>query len=129
MNDGVLPICLAECDPLAPACPTPDNLCLPQPSDEGFQCVINTSGDMTPYGSPCEYNNSCNQGLLCVAAELVPDPMCAAGGLDRCCSEVCDLSGPNNCAGMAGGQECIAYYDPAMTPPGYENVGVCGVPN
>jgi hypothetical protein len=128
VNDGVLPICLFECDPLSAVCPNPDNLCLPAPSGEGFQCVINASGDDNPPGSGCQYNNSCNQGLLCIDSALVPQPECAMSGLDRCCTEVCSLSGPNNCGAASLGAECVPYFDPMATPPNYEDVGVCALP-
>ena len=127
-NNGTLPICLPECDPLSPACPNSDNLCIPNPGEPGFVCVLDASGGMSPYGAPCqgpnEDDNSCNLGLVCILAEAVPAPECT--GAPGCCSTICDTSEPNTCPGAAGGQECVPFYDDNV--PGYENVGVCAIP-
>jgi hypothetical protein len=123
-NNGTLPICLPECDPLSPACPNPDNLCLPSPDDLGFICVLNASQDMAPYGTPCQYANSCNHNLLCISSDAVPEASCA--GATSCCSPICDTTQPNTCPGT--GQECIAWWEAGTAPPNYETIGVCAVP-
>lgn len=91
--------------------------------DEGasFECVLDASGEMGAYGDPCENFNTCDPGLACLNPEYVPD--CKAGG---CCSPFCDTSEANTCPG--DGQKCIAWFEEGMAPPGYETVGVCGVP-
>ena len=114
--DGAL--CLPGCDPLAQDCPG-DDLCLP--AGDGWHCVLDASGEAGAFGDPCEYTNACDAGLLCLYSEYVPD--CQAGG---CCSPLCDIEAPNSCPG--DGQVCIPWYEEGMAPPGYEKVGVCGVP-
>ena len=118
VNDGVLILCLPSCDPLLQDCPG-DDLCLPL--GDVFGCVLDASGEMGAYGDPCEYANACDPGLVCLNPEYVPD--CMAGG---CCSPLCEVTAPNMCPG--DGQECIAWYEEGMAPPGYEDVGVCGIP-
>lgn len=125
-NDGVLPLCLPSCDPLSAGadCPNERNVCIADPGGLGFVCVLNASGDMAPYGTECQYVNSCNQGLFCAAAEAVPG--CA--GSQGCCSEFCDVNQPNTCSGMGGGQECVPWFAMGDAPPGYEDVGGCAIP-
>ena len=60
-------------------------------------------------------------GLVCLNPEYVPD--CQAGG---CCSPFCDTKEANDCPGQ--GQDCIPWWEEGMAPPGYETVGVCGIP-
>ena len=125
-NNGTLPICLPKCDPLAVSCPKSTDLCIPNPGEPGFVCVLDASGGMAPYGTPCngpnEDDNSCNQGLICIPTDAVPESSCQ--GSPGCCSPLCDLGQPNNCPGT--GQECIAWFNPPV--PGYEDVGICTIP-
>jgi hypothetical protein len=118
VNDGVLILCLPGCDPLLQDCDG-DDLCLPL--GESFGCVLVASGEEGQYGDPCEYANACDPGLVCLNPEYVPD--CQAGG---CCSPFCDTSEANECPGQ--GQDCIPWWEEGMAPPGYETVGVCGIP-
>jgi hypothetical protein len=118
-NDGVLPICLPTCDPLAQDCENTDNLCLPTPASDGYYCVLDASQQMAPYGAPCSYLNGCNTGLLCVDPAGVPEPECASAW--GCCSPMCSLAAAEPCPGA--GQTCEPVFDPQ--PPGYEDVGVC----
>ena len=122
-NEGALPLCLPNCDPLAQDCDN-GNLCIPSNSEAGYVCVLDASGGMGPYGTPCMYANSCNAGLLCITPEAVPEPDCASAS--GCCSPYCDLDAANACPGT--GQQCEALYEEGMAPPGYENVGICAVP-
>lgn len=121
-NDGVLPVCLPSCDPLAPACPNPDDVCVPPFNDEDdWVCIFNSSEGLGMVGAACWGANSCNGGLLCVPAEQVPQ--CEG---ERCCSEVCDTLDTNfSCA--IEGQTCAPFYEPGAGPPQLANVGVCGV--
>ena len=125
-NNGVLPLCLATCDPLSGGgdCPNTDNLCISDPGGQGFVCVLDASGGMGTYGTECQYANSCNQGLFCAAADAVPNCQGAQG----CCSEFCDVNEANMCSGAAMGQECVPWYEEGMAPPGYEHVGGCAIP-
>jgi hypothetical protein len=112
-------ICLPSCDPLTQDCPGTNSLCLPAPGGDEYICMLDGSGDMAPYGTPCNYTNSCNAGLVCVDATAVPELACetAAG----CCSPMCSISAGLPCPGL--GQSCEPVFDPQ--PPGYEDVGVC----
>jgi hypothetical protein len=126
-NDGVLPLCLTKCDPLAQDCPNDANVCVQLPDASAFVCWLDASGMEGQHGDPCEYVNVCDAGLFCANADAVPDCMGSIG----CCSTFCDVSDPNasaNCPGAAGGEMCVSYFDMGMAPPGYENVGGCIIP-
>ena len=76
------------------------------------------------YGDPCAYVNVCDYGLFCASPEGVPD----CDNADGCCSSYCNITEPNTCPGMAGGQECVPWYTEGMAPPGQENIGACAIP-
>ncbi|WAS89663.1 ribulose phosphate epimerase [Nannocystis punicea] len=120
-NEGVLNLCLPQCDPLLQNCMGND-LCLPNPDDEGFVCVLDASGDTGVAFDPCEYANACDKGLVCqdpgFASECDPSAL-------GCCLPYCDVTEPD-CPGA--GQDCIQWYEPGTAPPGLENVGLCGIP-
>ena len=117
VNDGVLILCLPDCDPLLQDCPG-DDLCIP--NGENFICVLDASGEAGLYGDPCEYANACKPGLYCLNPEYVEG--CQAAG---CCTPFCDLK-DFTCPG--GTQDCIPWYEEGMAPPGKEDVGICGIP-
>ncbi|MDC0719673.1 hypothetical protein [Nannocystis bainbridge] len=122
VNDGVLILCLPMCDPLLQNC-TGTDLCIPNPMDpNSFICVLDASGDAGQEFTPCEYANACDAGFYCLNPELATecDPM-ALG----CCLAFCDISAPE-CAGANA--DCLPWYEEGMAPPGFENVGVCGLP-
>jgi hypothetical protein len=123
-NQGVLPLCLSLCDPLAGGadCPNPDNLCIEAPSGGSFVCIPADYGGPGAYGSDCS-SSGCAQGLFCASGEAVPG--CQS---NACCSEYCDLGQPNTCMGKDGGQVCVPWYEMGMAPPGYEQVGACAIP-
>jgi hypothetical protein len=118
-GEGTLILCLAHCDPLAQDCNREEGC---WGVHDQFVCAPDASGGMGAYGDPCESINVCDPGLFCAPAGAVPD--CASSG---CCSPYCALDQPNTCPGE--GQECLAAFDPSLTPPGYENVGLCAVPS
>ncbi|MEM7157469.1 MAG: ribulose phosphate epimerase [Myxococcota bacterium] len=116
---GPLALCLPTCDPLAQDCGEGQG-CYPVSGD--WTCAPHASeGEgLGGQGSPCQYVNSCNPGLMCSVFEDVlgcEDP--------PCCTEVCPLDMPM-CEGEEQGVECVPWDD--NPPPGYENVGVCAVP-
>jgi len=127
-NDGNLPLCLLDCDPLLQDC-GPEQLCLASPNANGFVCIL----DSLPfsdggYGAPCEYVNTCDPGFFCAVAEVVAGCLNAGG----CCAEFCDLSVPDpssQCTGQGNGEECQPWYGVGEPPPGYEDVGFCGIPS
>ncbi|MCR9159699.1 MAG: ribulose phosphate epimerase [Nannocystaceae bacterium] len=121
VNDGVLTLCRAECDPILQDCEG-SAACLPATGAEGFTCIIDASGeDGGGIGDPCEFINACDPGNYCANAAVVPD--CA--GATGCCSEFCDLDDPM-CTPAE--QECIPWFEEGATPPGYESVGACAIP-
>jgi hypothetical protein len=117
-ND-VLNLCLPSCDPLAQDCPG-DDLCLP--SGEGFLCVLDASGEEGQAFDPCEYGNACDAGLYCVDVVYGKECDSQAAG---CCLPFCD-TGAVECPG--DGQSCIAWYEAGQAPPGFDTVGICGIP-
>ncbi|MBL9102209.1 MAG: ribulose phosphate epimerase [Myxococcales bacterium] len=122
-NDGVLNLCLDLCDPLAQDC-AGDDLCIPNPQGQGeFTCVLDASGEEGQAFDPCEYINACDKGLFCANPALGGECDPAAIG---CCLPFCDLSAMVVCPGA--GQECTAWFEAGTAPPGYEQVGFCGVP-
>lgn len=116
-----LHLCLKGCDPLVQDCPTADDLCIANPSSDGFLCVLAPSGGGHVH-DPCEFANSCDKGLICLDSSAAVECDPAASG---CCEPFCDLFAPNTCPGQ--GQVCTPYYnDPA--PPEMEHIGFCSVP-
>lgn len=123
-SDATLILCLPHCDPLAQDCAGGD-LCLSHPSDpDSFTCILDASGEEGQVFDLCEYANACDPGLLCAQPKLAAE--CDPRALG-CCLPFCDLSQPNSCPGE--GQLCLAWYEAGQAPPGYENVGLCGVPS
>ncbi|MBK8263467.1 MAG: hypothetical protein IPK80_19255 [Nannocystis sp.] len=116
-GNGVLILCFPTCDPLLQNCEGGD-LCLW--GGESFICALDASGEEGQYGDPCEFANVCDPGLICINPEYVPG--CQAGG---CCTPWCDIN-EFTCPGE--GQDCLPWFEDGVAPPGYENVGVCGVP-
>ena len=49
---------------------------------------------------------------------------CDAGG---CCSSFCELDDPQACAGLEP-MMCLSYFDPEAVPMGFEQLGICVVP-
>lgn len=123
-NEGFLPLCLPNCDPLLQNC-IEGEACYP--GDGGFVCVPDASGpDLGAYGDACAYTNACDPSLLCVGAGAVP-------GCDsaQCCTHFCDLADPEpsaECGGVSQGQECLSFFPEGMVIPGYEDVGFCALP-
>jgi hypothetical protein len=124
-NEGVLALCLPSCNPLLQDCPMAGVAlgCYPVQGIEGFVCWPDYSFDQGGFGDPCEYFNYCDVGLFCGIPEALPGCVATA-----CCNEYCDITGATPCSGAADGQECIAWYDAGQAPPGYEDVGYCGLP-
>lgn len=122
-SEGVLTLCLPQCDPILQDCPG-DDLCIPNPASlDSFLCVLDGSGEEGQALDPCEYANACDKGLYCVPPELADecDPMFAG-----CCLPFCDVTAPNSCPGQ--GTECIPWFEDGQAPPGLENLGICGLP-
>ncbi len=116
-GEGVLILCLPTCDPLASDCPE-GQVCVHDGQDQ-FACATGFPGAV---GAPCEFINTCDPGLACVASSLVPDCDPAATG---CCSPYCSLSAPV-CPDQ--NQTCTPWFEPDQAPEDYKDVGFCGLP-
>lgn len=115
-----LAVCLPACDPLADDCAA-NEVCIP--ALDGFLCII--AGNAGAINDPCEFINSCDKGLACI------DPTTASSACDPqptgCCQPFCAL--PNSPCPNPD-QECVQWFAPQMPlPEGYENVGVCAIPD
>ena len=123
-NDGALPLCVPQCDPLL-GCPDGEGC---YPADGGFVCIPDASGpDLGGYGDACEYVNACDPGLLCANPAVVPG--CVGSG--GCCTNYCDLSEAEpaaDCGGVSEGQECISAFAEGKVQPGLEDTGICAIP-
>lgn len=126
-NDGVLILCLQECDPLVQSC-SDGLICFFSPFSNTFICDFDASGELGAYGDPCEYINVCDYGLFCADTSAVP-PGQACEGAAGCCTPYCDLTMENTCPGKDGGQECVPWYNDGQAPPGQEDIGACAIPS
>jgi hypothetical protein len=121
-SDSVINLCLPQCNPLEQDC-AEGEACY----EYGGYFMCTFVEEALPFGEPCEFLNVCAAGLFCAPPEDVP----GCEGMNGCCSSYCDLSVMNasdTCPGVAGGQECVPWYEDGQAPPGLENVGACVVP-
>ncbi|MEM7151658.1 MAG: hypothetical protein AAF799_02405 [Myxococcota bacterium] len=116
-NEGAIILCLPTCNPLAAECDD-GQVCVP---DYGglWTCVPGVS---TPFeaGQPCDFDNVCEAGSICVDAELSD----ACVGNEGCCAALCDLEFPT-CDDPAA--TCVPWYAPEQDPPGLGGTGICTV--
>lgn len=119
-NQGVLTLCLRPCDPIIQDCIEGQG-CYPM-NGAAFACVVDVSSELGSMGDPCDFRNTCDPGLLCVAGEGVPG--CTS---NMCCTRFCDVHGAE--PPCFAGQSCVPYWeDVDHAPPGYEPVGICFTP-
>lgn len=126
-GDGALIPCLELCDGATQDCPAGDAC---YAVGDAWTCMPDASGDSGAYGDPCEFINVCDPGLICVDPSVVP-PGLPCEATSGCCTETCDLTDPagdQQCAGAAGGQQCVPWYADGEAPVVIEHVGVCVVP-
>jgi hypothetical protein len=126
-GDGVLILCLPNCDPLQQDC-SEGQACYP--IQDYWSCAPDASGDAGGYGEVCEFINVCNPGYVCMEASAVPPGEPCEGAIG-CCTAICNLDDPlgdAQCEGAADGQTCQPWYEDGTAPPGYELVGVCALP-
>ncbi|MEM7152520.1 MAG: hypothetical protein AAF799_06750 [Myxococcota bacterium] len=113
--------CFGGCDPLDPMCPEEASTCEWGTSIQGFGCLPIPEGT-SAVGEPCDALDRCEEGAMCISAELLD-----CGGPIGCCTELCDLEdGDPGCSNPA--HECITLFFPDPAPPGQEHVGYCGPP-
>lgn len=112
-NEGVIAVCLPNCDPLLQDCDE-GQACVP--ANGGFVCAPDASMGDTEIGDPCEFINECAPGYLCVSGEAV--------GCDgpSCCTQFCYEPEPADCPKP---YVCVPYFENGDAPDGLENVGVC----
>lgn len=121
-SSGVWYLCLPTCHPLDRPCPDGE-VCTYNPLDiQYFTCADDVSGEVGQAFDVCEYANACDPGLSCVNAALAEE---CDQRMNGCCLPFCDVAAPD-CPGV--GQECLPWYEDGMALPGYEDLGVCGVP-
>jgi hypothetical protein len=119
---GSIDVCAPMCHPLDQACPE-GQVCCPDPGDiERFICVLDASDDGGQEFGECEYVNGCDPGLVCGNPALAVECSQDAAG---CCVKYCDLSQPACDAMMA---ECLPWFGMDVPPVGFEDLGVCGIP-
>jgi hypothetical protein len=118
-SDGVLIVCLPSCDPLAPSC-ADDEVCAPlsdlSNEEVRFSCLPIPPFEPQPYGSECDGLQVCDDGLLCVPEEHVPD----CGGF-ACCTQLGDSLQMPSCPDES--QTCIPLFESPPDP----STCFCGV--
>ena len=118
--EQVLAVCVDTCLPLAPTCAEHESFVLDAATESAF-CIPTPLVMGTQYGETCDVDAlACGTGLACGPAVNVPS--C----LDECCTTLCDITDMTECPDAASGQQCLPLFDRA--PPGFENVGICGIP-
>ena len=119
--DGALPLCFPQCHPENYPCAAGD-VCVPQEQEPylEFICVPDNSGAGGQEFSPCTKFNTCDPGFICMEPQQGAECDQDAEG---CCLSMCDTPGPM-CNGV--NQECTAWFQ--FPPPGYEDLGVCIIP-
>lgn len=120
-NDGSLPICLVDCDPLIQDCP--EGQACYNSAGENFVCFKESAmpGEGAP-GDECSYINQCQKGSFCAN----PASLSMCGAQTGCCTPYCPVDGGPDPCNM--GEECVAFFVEGMAPPSYENVGICAIP-
>ncbi len=120
-NSGSMPICLADCDPLIQDCPEGQG-CYNSAGDS-FVCfkVSAMPGEGGP-GDECSYINQCQKGSFCANTESVVG--CNANG--GCCTPYCPVSGGDE--PCQEGEQCVPFFAMGQAKPGYEDVGICAIP-
>ena len=117
VNEGVLNLCLSDCNPLLQDCPLDSEGCYPGP--DGYSCAPDVSGGLGA-GEPCAGINTCAGATYCEDASLLD-------GCDgsACCTEFCATNEEDNCGGAT---ECVPFVPEGQAQPGQENIGGCVVP-
>lgn len=117
-NNAALNLCLLSCDPNGDDCPQGQTC---YAVDNAFVCAPDAGPGLGAPGTSCDNITSCDPGAICVIA-AAHGPGCDGLG---CCTEVCELSDPM-CENP--NQECQEWFEDGMVTPGFEDVGVCMVP-
>jgi hypothetical protein len=112
-NDGVVNVCLMQCDPLVGDCPNGEG-CHPLAGDATFVCAPTENGMTIDDRHPTH----CAPGTVDVGTDQLSscDP-----DADPCCASVCDLATP----ACNDGLTCTPFYDEGALPPGLADIGLC----
>lgn len=118
-GDGVLALCLPSCDPiLSDPCPEGQGC---YPYNDRFTCAPDASGPKNGgLFDSCEFINACDPTLMCAPTDFVGT---CEDGASGCCTPYCDLADPE----CPEPTSCASIYAKGAAPPGFENVGICGV--
>jgi hypothetical protein len=95
---GPLHVCLAACDPRAPACEAGESC---YPSSEWLLCLPDVSGEDGAAGQRCTFVNGCDPGLACVSGST--STACADA---MCCTPFCTV-GEDTCP---PGDACMPFF-------------------
>lgn len=118
--------CFKKCDPLLQNCAAGEGCYMDaiKVGNTGFVCLpVVQEGKGKTYGADCFGWSSCEPGYACVYKDFVPD--CG----DLCCTPWCDLSEEEDpCSAYDPTMSCVPWYSEGTAPPGFENVGVCAIP-
>jgi len=124
LNSGEVPVCVAPCDPLQPACPEGE-ACRHVEDENDFYCLPLVGGHVEGSSQHCA-------AATCLPAELcVPAAALGACEAEQCCTALCDTSDPGadaQCAALDPALVCVPFFEPGAAPAGLEAVGVCIVP-
>lgn len=108
--------CVQLCNPLASDCEA-GSVC--GWTGSTFTCVAASGGAQA--GEPCAALDDCGDGLQCMASEFLSD--CADVS---CCTPYCSLmAGDDACQLIDPNYVCVPFF--MQPPPGYEDLGVCGL--
>jgi hypothetical protein len=118
-GDGVVNLCIPNCDPLAQDCD--DGLACFWATNS-FQCIVTTED--IGVGEPCGFINDCAGGMMCIDGLSLP--VCEGAS---CCSPFCDLEmGDAPCDAALPGSVCEPFFERGMASEGNEDVGLCAAP-
>ena len=92
-NDGALPLCEQECDPLLQDCQGNQGC---YPAFDRFICAVPFLDQGGSDGDPCQTIQSCKPGLACVNADALDG--CAG---NACCTPSCDRNEADPCTPRA----------------------------
>jgi hypothetical protein len=122
-NDGVLPLCEGQCNPIDPDCPDPQGC---YAVGEWFICSLPSFEGPWYDDDGCFTIQSCAPGLHCAPGTETNGCMS-----NDCCTPWCDVSqgAMNNPACPDAAEQCVQWdWGGEEIPSGFEDVGYCRLP-
>jgi len=114
-NSGALVLCRAVCNPLANECGRGEGCYFVEAASV---CAPDASDGMGAEGEPCEFINTCADGLFCSDASAV-----AGCETEFCCTSFCAVGDDSMCA---PGQTCTSFFPDGPAPAEcLEGLGAC----